>query len=273
MSIHELDIRSPEDLTPGAHAAIDELLHPPVEAPEVYPTTLTLPGGWLDPSANFCRDAEVRELTGADEEAISRVVVKGGDQSALNWMNKIVELGVVSIGGQKPDAKGIRRLLTGDRDALFLAIRKATYGTDYETTLLCPMCGRESGVVFELDEDVKTKVIEDGDQLWRKVNLRHGRVAEVRLVTVEDQYAAFAEAAWTEPERNTVLLATCVRSINGRPILGQQDMRAMGSADRKTLLDYLMNNQPGPMLGEVVAECPKCNQESTITLSMAAMFS
>lgn len=252
---------------------IQQALADEVRPPEEYPTTAELPGGWLSTDGRAHRNAVVRELTGADEETLGRVWTKNDDLVAIRWANTLAQLGTVSIGGEPLERSDWDRMLIGDRDALLLAIRIATYGPDYETSIACPKCSKDSDVVFELDKDIKYRRLEDPELIYRKVELRHGRIAEVRLTNVADQAACYADSSWTPSEMNTVLLSHTVRSIDAEPVLGPQAMLKLGAADRKILTDYLAETGPGPLLGEVVAECPKCGQESPIALNVSLLFS
>lgn len=243
-----------------------------IAAPKLYPDTCTLPGGWRTEDDMFVTDAHLRELTGRDEETLARTLAKGGDLAWFNWVNKVVLVGTLSIGGLPLDEKGLGRMLVGDRDMLFMHVRMATYGTDFETTITCPFCQRESQVAFELEKDIPIRESKHGEQVYKRVKLTRGKYAEVRLTTVSDQEKALADASMTVKEQNTLLYAEVIRSINGQPTLGVGSVLDMGAADRKIVEDYLRDAAPGPRFGEVVAECPKCNQEAPINLNMAAMF-
>lgn len=243
-----------------------------IATPELYSGIVELPGGWLDPQGNLHKEAEVRELTGADEEAMGKAMIKG---TGIDWnrmFKVIMERGVVKLGDRAPTPKDLESLLYGDRDAILLGIRIATYGNEHPANIICPLCGRSSDVAFELDKDIPYRKLEDPANIWRKVTLRNGRVAEIRLVTVADQAAATADMRVGNAQMTTILLSRCVRSIDGEPHLGEQDMQKMGAGDRKILNTYLMDKAPGPRMGEVVVSCPQCNEESSIAISMTELF-
>lgn len=236
-----------------------------------YPTVFTLPGGLVSSDGQVRRDVEVRELTGADEEVLARTLANSNDElAALRWINRIVELGLVSVGGKPLERIG--DMLTGDRDFLALAVRMATYGREYETKLSCPGCQGTSDVVFELDKDIPTHSVDDVEQATKDVELRNGRIAQVRRVTVDDQLAAMEGRERTGAERNTVLLARCVVSINGARTMGEQTMRELGIADRNKLIESITEGQPGPQMLGVNVTCPKCSHEFPADFGLVAMF-
>lgn len=240
--------------------------------PEIYSGIVELPGGWLDPQGNLQTTAEVRELTGADEEAMGKAMIKG---TGIDWnrmFKVIMERGVVKLGDRVPTAKDLESLLYGDRDAILLGIRIATYGRDHPANITCPLCLRSSDVVFELDTDIPTRKLDDPMVIYRKVKLRGDHSAEIRLVTVADQAFATADMRVGNAQMTTLLLSRCVKTIDGQEHLGEQTMQAMGAGDRKILNTYLMEKAPGPRLGEVVVSCPQCNEESSIAISMTELF-
>jgi hypothetical protein len=77
-------------------------------------TTVELPGGYLNAAGEIIRTAEVRELTGKDEELISKTNNLG--KAILT----ILQLGTVKIGNELATDKILDELLVGDRDAIIL---------------------------------------------------------------------------------------------------------------------------------------------------------
>lgn len=210
--------------------------------------------------------ARIRELTGADEEAIART------KTTPALLRLVLERCVESIGGTKPTAADLDNLLLGDRDAILLGIWAATYGAEYETSVVCPKCGETTDMAFDLKDDIKVRKLDD-PTVVRTVELRRpGTYAKLRLVTVADQEAALLVDGRTIPEMNTVTLARVVSELNGSPSLGEQTLRNLNSGDRQKLAKYLNDTAPGPLVGEVAAECPRCGRESDIALNLAVMF-
>lgn len=255
----------------GIVASVDD-----VSVPEPGPCVVDLPGGYVMADGMVVRKAEVRELTGLDEEAMARGANKQNQVDLVRLLEIIFERGLIRIGDQEvgggPEGRALRQsMLVGDKDAVLLGIRIATYGPDYESRIVCPKCGEESDVVFELLTDIEERTLEDPQVIYRTVKLRNGE-AEVRLPTVGDQAYATSDPRRTAAEANTMLLARCVRSVNGVPTMGEQTLRAMGMKDRHSILQYIADTAPGPRMGEVKVECPACKEESQMSLSMPALF-
>lgn len=241
-----------------------------VAFPEPSDCLVDLPGGWLDSGGTVHHKALIRELTGADEEALSRATKKGGNFDPGIFLGVALQRSLVSIDGIPADDVMRNSLLIGDRDAILLGVRIATYGGDYETSVTCSSCGKESGVVVELEKDVQTRKSE-ASAWWRNVPLRKGE-AILHLVTVADQTMALSDDARTGAEVDTIIMSRVVKEINGAPVLGERSLLEAPAGVRRSIAKYLVDNQPGPQLGEVKGSCPACKADINISLSLPALF-
>jgi hypothetical protein len=243
----------PEPDEPSLSAAADGLVE--------------LPGGYIDEHGTIHRDAVVRELTGFDEEALDESTKKSKGNPFERYA-KLLTLAVERIGDiEEVDRKVVLGLLLGDHDALIVGIRGVTYGTDLEGQVSCPECGQTSDVTIDLSEDsedVPRKTLESPKAIY-DVSLKKG-AAQVRLATVGDRLALGADLTRTLSEINTALLSQCVVSIDGKDI--REDVRppsdvvrSLSAADRRTILDYMVEHQPGPRLSEVRVPCASCGVE------------
>ena len=106
------------------------------------------------------------------------------------------------------------------------------------------------------------------------MELRRG-VAKLRLLNgyAQEKFSVNL-AKKTQAEVNTSMLANSVLSINGIPTQGREDaVRRLSSSDRGTLLDFMVETQPGPQLStEIEAHCIKCNTAYPIFLAQGALF-
>jgi hypothetical protein len=129
-------------------------------------------------------------------------------------------------------------------------------------------------ITLDLDNDIPIKKLENPETRRHKVQLRNS-VATVRLAIGEDQDAIFGKSNLTVPEANTLLLSKCVLEIDGKPLLGgaaMQTAKNMGSGDRRTILDFLSENQPGPRYEGVKVNCASCEREVTLNIRLADLF-
>jgi hypothetical protein len=239
--------------------------------PDHPDTIFDLPGGLLDASGDVLKQVIIKELTGADEEALSRATRKGGVFDPFVYIRAVVERGVESIGGRPANPDMLDRLYIGDRDAIALMVRIATYGGDYEMHYVCPRCSHEGDVVVELDKDIPSRSL-DSPEWWRTIDLPRGRKAIAHLVTVADQTVAMSDDARTNAEVDTVIFSRVVKELDGQIALGEQTFRDAKAGDRKAIRNFLVKTQPGPQMGEVKGECPACNEELPLPLSLPALF-
>lgn len=228
---------------------------------------ITLPGGYIDDDGTVHSNARVRELNGADEEALDGVFKGKTKINVFDRLDTLLIRGIEKIGhfsDDDVDIKVVRRLLIGDRDFLAVEIRKATYGPEISGPVICPTCGESSDVTINLNdpEDLKYTELEGNKRVFT-VPLRNGRTSEVRLPNGEDQHVLGTDNTRTLAESNSLLLSHCIISLDGEEIIEHpqgpmQVVLSMGAADRRTILQFLADNQPGPKLREVRVPCASC---------------
>lgn len=240
---------------------------PVVIIPSLPETEVKLPAGFVDPfDGTTYSNAEVRELTGADEEAIVKISDTGKALLA------ILERATVSIGGQPATKEMLGILLAGDREALLLAIRKATFGAEVEVSTVCDKCPELQVFKIDLDNDVETKTLDDpiNDRRFT-VELKAG-LAKVNLPTGDVQTKIINATDKNAAELDTLLLASCVVEIADQPVLNSNRIRNLGISDRRTLLEEIAKRNPGPQLSEIKKDCKTCGQEVSLPLTLAELF-
>lgn len=240
--------------------------------PEPADDVVVLPGGFRRTDGSVVRTVQIRELNGADEEALARA---SRSNDLLAYYRTLMERCLIKVGSASVEQNDpvFDQLLIGDRDAILLQTRIATYGPEYETRISCPKCSQDSDVAFDLSEAVPVRTLADPEIGFRHVDLRKpGTSADIRLVTVLDQEDAASDMGRTPAEMNSILLGRVVSKLNGVETLGRQSMLTLSGGDRRILVKHLLDTAPGPRLGEVMALCMHCGIESTIPLSLAALF-
>ena len=241
---------------------------PAAEIKTVAPsnTEVSLPGGFVNREGSLVKYAEVRELTGVDEEAISK---SGSVGRALNMM---LTRGLVSLGMEAAQREDLDTLLSGDRDSILIGIRKCTFGDTIQFQIKCPHCGTDLDVTVDLNKDIPYKELTDpveGRTFTYKSKL--GEVL-VKLPTGATQRKLMENTDKTVAELNTMLLSGCVVSINGTPSLGASTVLKLGMADREKLINEILERNPGPRLGEVSTACEACGENIPMPLSLADLF-
>lgn len=217
--------------------------------------------------------AEVRELTGNDEEHIARYKKPG------EVFDAVISLGTVRIG--ELDLAGmplaerqghLRQLLVGERDMLFLTIARVTYGDDRRFPVVCNMCGREQDLGVKISEDFKPKVVTDVDERSFRFKTHKGDILEARLATGADQIEVLKKEGLTPAEMNTTLLSSCILSLNGSMIVDPLNFsRGMTMRDRQKLISELVDRQPSVDL-VVKFPCIGCQEEQQASFGWLDFF-
>lgn len=238
---------------------------PTVETKAPLDSTITLPGGFVTASNEVVTTAEVRELNGADEEAIA----KSG--SVSKSLQTLIQRGLVKLGNEEATKSHLDNLLSGDRDAILLAIRRVTFGDTYDLIIRCPYCNEQQDCAIHLVDDVPSKSLDDPkDRIW-EIETKSGKV-QVSLPTGAVQRKLMDNMDKTSAEINSILLSECILALNDRPVIGSQVALSLGMADRTKIIDELLERNPGPRLGEVKKACKACGEDIALPLGLTDLF-
>lgn len=250
-------------------SALDSALSDPVPRMETPPNTVVdLYVGLLDEEGNWQKTAIVRELTGADEEALASLEAKEGmnySEYMAFLLRRVVEsIGSINIAQNK---NVVDNLIVGDRDKLFMTIIEATYGKIREYQVACTSCGESNDVFVDIttfaEKPLKTDLVNT-----ITYTLKNGLEVVLRLPTNGDSLVV-NKVATTVAEQNTLMLSRCVQGIEGNPI---EWAKSLGMADRANMVKQLLDAQPGPEIGEVNAQCAHCNEKFVMVLDWVSLL-
>ena len=256
-----------------ANSLVQNLISPTATPPlmgDPPSNVVRLPGGYIDADSELHQDARIREITGADEEAMAREL-RNPNFSIAGVVDIILRRTVMGFGTVEATPAILGDLLVGDRSALLLAIRILTFGSDWEVPdFPCRLCGKTFGVTVELEKDIKVKKLPNPRVQDIDVPLRNKHTATVNLMTGAVQLAMIGEGR-TLPEESTIAIDRCIRKIDGqlvKPPIAQR----MGMADRHKIIDAMAAAQPGPLMEEVVVPCSICGQSAPYSVSLVDLF-
>ncbi|MFD9815129.1 hypothetical protein [Streptomyces sp. NPDC059080] len=262
-------LESPEEATAATQSLLqDDRNYGEPSIADPGETHLTLERG-ICREGTWYRDAEVKELTGADEEAIA-----SAGSTSYRVFEALLLRGVHTVGNEPMTRRIAAELLIGDREYLVMAIRRATFGNDLEFEALpCPHCEELVDLTVPLD-DIPVTRLDDAEQTEFDVPLRRQAVATVRLPTGEDQAAVLAIKDGNTAKQDSEILSRCVLRI--RHADGSTTKRppatTLSMSDRKTLLKFLADTQPGPRYGDFSFVHETCGEEVTLPISLATLF-
>ena len=225
-----------------------------------------LPGGFIGKDGILVKYAEIRELNGADEEAIAKAKSLGGSLSTA------LARGLVSLGGEKVSSSDLDQLLSGDRDAILLGIRIATFGKDADMKVICQSCGKDQVLKIDLEADIESVELENPiESRTFSMETKSGEVVLCLPNGITQKRLMEATSASTA-ELVTLILSGCIVSVNGSPSMGKATALALGIADREALVAAIYERNPGPRLGEVSKACEACGNNIMISLGLADLF-
>ena len=145
---------------------LDEVLTPEEKAP-VYNNTIevnedgeserfNMLAGYIDEDGNLHTSFTVREMTGRDEEAISKGDVR---QNGAKLVTTLLERCVTSIGSLTKKEVGsekwkdiIRSLYVGDQDYILIKLRELSMGGEIEVNHTCPNCKESLKTLLDVSE-------------------------------------------------------------------------------------------------------------------------
>lgn len=241
-----------------------ELVDEPVDlqAPEDH--SFELPGGYVTFDGSVTTTAEVRELTGRDEEALARL------KSTEKTLQEILTRGTVRVGSQKPSEEVLDSLLSGDRDYLLLRIFAATFGRTIEARPYCASCQRVHETEIDLLNDVEVKTLSSPYDRRVTVSISKGE-AVADLPNGATQRKMVSAIDKSVAELSSVLLENTVVEINGMPVINPSQVLDLSIRDRRAISEAIIKKNPGPQLQDVTVTC-ECGRELEVPLSLAALF-
>lgn len=124
-------------------------------AEDGYVHDVPLLAGYVDSEGKLHETFTYREMTGKDEEALSKADVRS---NGAKMVNVLVERCVVAIGTLTKKECGakwgtiIREMLGGDLDYMAFKIRELSKGNEVEFTHKCPNCGTKLTTIINTEE-------------------------------------------------------------------------------------------------------------------------
>jgi hypothetical protein len=247
-----------------ADSALQEITEETVELRSPEEHVFDLPAGYVSFDGSSTRLAEVRELTGRDEEAIART------KSTERTLQEILSRGTVRIGDQKPTDVVLDSLLSGDRDYLLLRIFAATFGSTITARPYCPTCQKIHETELDLLTDVKVRTLSSPLERRITVTISKG-TAVVDLPNGTTQRKLIMAIDKSVAELSSVLLENTVVEINGMTVISPSQILDLPIRDRRKISEAIIEHNPGPQLQEVTVTC-ECGRELEVPLSLAALF-
>lgn len=216
---------------------------------------------------------EIKAMTAKEEDILtSRALLKKGTVISELIKSCLIDRSIDSL-----------QLLSGDRNALMIAIRITGYGPEYNVELECAECGVKSPHGFDLGalpiKRLEIDPIQPGANLFeyelpyskKRVRFKFmtGRDEEEILVTNEKQKKL---ALGSESNVTTNLLYSIV-SIEGITDRGKIAgfVKNMPARDSLALREYIKENEPGIIMRQDTT-CDACGHTEEVSMPLGVTF-
>lgn len=264
---------------PAEVEELEEVLTPEEKAP-VYHNTIEvnedgesevfeMPAGYLDENNILHKTFTIREMTGRDEEAISKADMK---QNGAKLISTLLERCVLTIGtltrkelGNEKWKEVIRSLLVGDQDYILIKLRELSMGGEIEVTHTCPYCKKSMRTFLDVSE---LEVVPFKGQRVVPFSLPRGYrdkkgvlhvEGTMRLPTGYDREILTPIAKKNVAQASTLML-TRLCKFDDEVYVTDDVMRDLVTRDREYLQKLLQDNLFGVNL-EVDVVCAECGEE------------
>lgn len=216
---------------------------------------------------------EIKPMTAREEDILtSKAYIKNG--------TVITELIKSCVIDKSID---VESLISGDRNALMIALRITGYGADYDVECECPKCTTKTKQSFNLS-DLKIKRLEidpvvEGSNLFEVVLPVSKKSVKVRFLNGYDEKEMMTLTERKKKlglQHDTIVTDRLSMSITSVDNITDKNkinhfIREMPARDSLALRKFLDNNEPGVDM-TVTMKCTSCYEESDIRLPLGTSF-
>lgn len=248
---------------------------PPLDEEGVV-RNVPLLAGYIDKEGVLHDTFSYREMTGRDEEAISKADIKS---NGAKLINTLIERCVVEIGTLTKKSEGanwgkiIRDMLGGDLDYMAFKIRELSKGKDIEFSHKCPSCGQKLITIVGTDEfemkpfqgqrEIEFDLIRGYKDRFNNIH-KHG---VIKLPTGLDREIITPSLKKNVSTATTLLLTRCMRFEE--VAVSQNQVNEMSIRDRDMLEKLLRDNAFGLDTSLDNIMCDNCGAEITLDLGQS----
>ncbi len=219
---------------------------------ELYTEKVTLPSG---------AEATIREMTATEEGFLaSQKMLKSGEAFEKILRNCLIEKDI-----------DLDNMLVGDRYFLMLAIRRLTYGDDYDFKVRCASCGQTFNMSVNL-ADLPIKKLEGDPDATHTITLpRTGKKVTFRLLRGRDEKKIATTLRKTPQEIIRLSLFLHTVAVDGSENFSEKFFETLPGADSQ----YYRREIDAVTCGVdtvVEVECPECDNEFEVQLPISENF-
>jgi hypothetical protein len=220
-----------------------------------------------------CETVDVRAMTAREEDILtSRALIKKG--------TVISELIKSCLIDKRID---VSQMLSGDRNALMVALRITGYGADYSAEIDCPSCNVKSVQTFNLsDLEIKPldlDPVELGQNVFETELPLTKKKVKFKFLTGADEEEILAiqerkkKVGGMGDNVVTTRLQFSIVAVDGKTdkaLIGSF-IRNMPARDSLHLRSYIDKHEPGIDMTSHM-ECPSCSETSEVRIPLGVTF-
>lgn len=232
----------------------------------------TLPCGYLDESEVLHTEVALKEISGKEESILASKNMTGAQKMTALIVNCMERIGTITDKSQFQ--KIAQSLPQGDRDFLFIAIRRTSLGDRYSYLHPCPNTDCvEHKKPEQQTVDLSTLTIQYYPYPTKRVftiTLPSGKVAKYRVMTGIDQ--EMLNASKLKGQELSLVIAARLISLNDVQAT-MPAVESLGLADRNALREAFEEAEGGVDLA-VEMTCPSCglDYEEDIEIGQPGFF-
>ena len=216
---------------------------------------------------------QIRAMTAREEDILtSRALIKEGTVISSLIKSCLID-----------KTFNVRDLLSGDRNALMVALRVTGYGSDYSVDVDCPMCNERSKQEFNLTElSIKRLEIDPvtpGENLFEFKLPMTKAVVKFRFLTGKDEEtitvsnARRKKAGFKTDNIVTQKFQYSIMQVGEHTdkVKIQRFIENMPARDSLELRRYMDQHEPGIDMRQWM-NCPSCHEQSEVSIPLGVTF-
>lgn len=199
---------------------------------------------------------------------------------ALDDPGKLGDLYITRTSDDAPPKINWDRVLLGDRFAVLMQIRIATYGSEYNFKHKCESCGESFEWEVDLVKDLRMQSYSpETIEKYKNGNrfdaeLPDGKLFHFKLLTGEDEKRAAKRAKQKKDEAVTVALSERILSIDGvgdDKVAIRSYLEDLDIEDIYEAIDTI-DEQDGGYVTDINVDCEHCGAENLVRLPFGGDF-
>lgn len=216
---------------------------------------------------------EIKPMTAKEEDILtSRAYIKNG-----TVITKLIKSCLINRTIDPDD------LISGDRNALLIALRITGYGSDYTLEINCPNCGSTNKSTFDLSQleikRLKVEPVELGQNIFEVTLPVTKKSVKVKFLTGHDEREMMIisdrkkKSGLNVENSVTDRLSRSIISIEGITDRNKINLfvQHMPARDSLALRRFLDDYEPGIDMKSHMT-CDSCHEESEVDLPIGASF-